>query len=139
MPARMVLHEGDAFPLKRLGKQNRRFALGAGGSIKGREQSGQVMPVNYQGLPAKAGPTGAITLHVVLQHGRIALTESIDIHNGTEIIQPMMASDLCSLPHRSFDRFSITHQDIGSVIKLVDILRIECDSDTDRQSLPQRT
>ena len=56
------------------------------------------MPVNHQRLPAEAGPPGAITLHVVLQHGGIALTQSIDIDNGTEVIQAMIARDFNRFP-----------------------------------------
>ena len=96
------------------------------------------MPVNHQRLPAKAGPPGAIGLHVVLQHGGIALTQSIDIDNGTEVIQAMIARDFNRFPYGSLDGFSITHQDVGSVVELVDIPRIEGYSNTDRQSLPER-
>ena len=74
------------------------------------------MPVNHQRLPPKACPPGAITLHVVLQHRGIALTESIDIDNGTEVIQPMMARDLSRFSYGSLDGFSIAHQDVGSMI-----------------------
>ena len=78
------------------------------------------MPVHHQRLPAKASPPGAITLHVVLQHGGIALTESIDIDNGTEVIQTMIARDFSRLPYGSLDGFSIAHQDVRSVIQFVD-------------------
>src|SRR5262245_32437405 len=75
----------------------------------------------------------------MLEHSRIALTESIDIDNGTEIIQFMMASNLGGFPHGSLDGFSIAHQDVGSVIEFVDIFCIESDSNTDWKALPQRT
>ena len=97
------------------------------------------MPVNHQRLPAKAGPSGSITLHVMLQHGGIALTESIDIHNGTEVIQAMMAREFSRFPYGSFNRFSIAHQDVGSVVELVDEFCIQGDTDTNWKALPQRT
>jgi hypothetical protein len=72
----------------------------------------------------------------MLQHSRIALTESIDIDNSTEIIQSVMPSNLGGFPHGSLDGFSIAHQNICPVIERIDIFRIEGDTDANRQSLP---
>ena len=73
----------------------------------------------------------------MLQHGGIALTESIDIHNGTEIIQSVMARDFSCFPYRSFNGLPIAHQDIRSVIQLVDKFCIQSNAYTNRQSLPE--
>src|SRR5215212_9170594 len=90
-------------------------------------------------MPPEAIPTGAVGLHVMLQHGGIALAQSIDIYNGAKIIEFVMPRDIGSFPHRALHRFPISHEHVGAIVLLVDEFCIESESDTDGEALAQGT
>src|SRR5206468_10654927 len=79
VPIRTVLDEGDPFPFESARQQDGGSALRAGGFVKGRQQRSRVVSVHHDGRPAESRPACAISLHVVLQHRRIARSEAIAV------------------------------------------------------------
>ena len=70
----------------------------------------------------------------MLQHGRIALPQTVHVHDRAEIVQSSLSAHFRRFPHRSLDGFAVAHQDIGAVVGLVDRFRIEREPHTSRQS-----
>ena len=93
------------------------------------------MAVDNHGMPTETGPAGSIAFHIVFQHRGIALAESVDIDDGAEIIESVMARNVGRFPDRPFDGFSIPHQDVGSIACLVDAFGIQREADADREAL----
>ncbi len=73
----------------------------------------------------------------MLQHRWIALTESIDVDDGAEIIQLVVAREFRGFPIRALDWFAVAHQHIGAMVKLVHIFGAQRDADADRRALSQ--
>ena len=96
------------------------------------------MPVHWQDVPPEAAPSSAVRLDVVLQDGGIALAKAVDIDDRAEVIELKMHCELGRFPVRAFDRFAVTHQDIGASAGMIETFSVQRDADAGRQALAQR-
>ena len=55
--------------------------------LEGRQQRADIMPIHDDGMPAESSPACAVGLHIMLQHRGVALSQSIDVDDGAEIVQ----------------------------------------------------
>ena len=57
------------------------------------------MSINDQHLPAKCFPASLVGSKIPLQHGRLTLTQTIDIDGRAEIIEAVESRPLRGLPY----------------------------------------
>ena len=55
----------------------------------------------------------------MLERGRLALTETIDVNDGHQIVQLIYSSQGCSLPHRPFGAFAVAQQHVSVIVQVV--------------------
>jgi hypothetical protein len=113
VPALFVFHSGRAFALKRA-RQNRersRRRLRRRQRVQNRRH---VVPVDDGGLPSEGFEAGAVGLQVVLEHRGLALPLTVDVYQRDEVVQPVVAGEGGSFPHRAFRGLAIAHQTVDA-------------------------
>ena len=118
VPAFFVLEEGDASALKGLGEDNQGLGAQADGSEDLEDFLG-IVPIDFLGAPAEGLEAFFVGVEVVAQGGRLALAETVDIHDGDEVVQLMMAGQGSGFPDRAFGAFPIAEQDVCAVVQAV--------------------
>ncbi len=138
VPARLTFDERDPVALLRPRQQHRRPPLGGGRLLEGRDDLHQVVAVDDAGVPAERMPALAVRDHVVLELGRAALTQSIDIHDRAQRLELVKMRRGRGFPDRSLRRLSVAHQHVGAIRRL-DPPRVERHADARGQSLAERS
>src|SRR6266702_3188939 len=80
----------------------------------------QVMPVNLLCAPAESLKALLVHVETVPECGWLALAKPVDIHHSDEIVQLINAAERSSFPDPALGALTISHQNIGAVIQLVE-------------------
>src|SRR5579883_229884 len=110
VPAVLVLDVIEAFAFDGAGEDYGGAAGGLAGGFVGGEELGDVVAVDDEGLPAEGFPALAVDLHVVLEHGGLALAEAVDVDGGAEVIEVVERGPLGGFPDGAFGGFAIAHE-----------------------------
>ncbi len=135
MPAFLVLSERDPLALQSFRQDDQRL-----GAQPDRGQYFQdflqVMPVNLLCAPAESLEALLVHVETVPECGWLALAKPVDIHQSDEIVQLINAAQRSSFPHPALGALTISHQNIGAVIQLVES-RAQRHADAGAQSLSE--
>ncbi len=132
MPVFTILDVYKSFAFDRPRQHDRRTIGGQTSDFVSRLQMGNTVSIHGQRLPAEGLPAGLVDIQMTLQHGRLALTQTIDVDGRAEIAQAVESGPLRGLPDRAFGRFAVAHQHIHPLVGQPESLRMEGDPQRDR-------
>jgi hypothetical protein len=81
---------------------------------EGLEERRDVVPVHHQRLPAERAPADGQRVHVVLEHGRAALAQPVDVDHGAQVVETVVGPQRGGLPHRTLGRLAVSQQHVGA-------------------------
>ena len=90
-------------------------------------------------MPAESGELPGIGLHVPTVHGRLALPQAVDIHDGHQVVQPVVGGHGHRLPDRPFGALAIPHQHERPAPGPIQVLGAQGHPHPCRKTLSQRT
>jgi hypothetical protein len=96
------------------------------------------VPVDLDGAPAEAAQPLGVGRRVPAVHRLAALAQTVDVEDGDQIVEVLVAGVLERLPHRAFGELGVAADDPDAVRDLVEVLARQRDADADRQPLPER-
>ena len=138
VPAFFVLDERNARALVSLGDDGQRTFVEAHAAQDFHDLFHVVAVVERFHAPAERFKPLHINIDVMAEHRRLALAETVRVHDRDEIAQLVKAREVRRLPDRAFRDFAVTEQNVGVVIQLV-LPRRERHADADAETLAERT
>jgi hypothetical protein len=136
MPAILILHSGCPLAFHRA-CQNHGGLVRLLGLIKGVENLVEVVPIDGEDRPAEGGEAPGIGVQIVLEHRVLALSEPIDVHDGDEVVQPVIGGEGGGFPHGAFGGLAVAHQAVDPC-RIAFPFQSQRHARRDRQPLPQR-
>ena len=118
VPAFFVLQEGDAGPLEGLGEDDQGLGTQADRG-EHLEHFFDVVPIDFLGAPSEGLEALLVSVEVVAKGCGLALAETVDVHNGDQVVQLMMAGQRSGFPHRAFRAFAVAEQNVCAVVEAV--------------------
>jgi hypothetical protein len=97
-----------------------------------------VVAVNVFHAPAEGFKAFAINADVMAERRRLALAETVRVHDGDQIIQLVITRERRGFPNGAFGDFAVAQQDVSVVIQFVEP-RGARHADADAQTLAERT
>ena len=116
VPVVLALGDGNALALHRPRHDHRRLALDGARLGERIEHLVQVVAVDGDGVPAERAPAAGELVEVVLPHRRAALTETVHVGDGAEVIEAVLRGHCRRFPDRAFSRFTVAEQAVGAVV-----------------------
>ncbi|MEX2382923.1 MAG: hypothetical protein WD490_11095 [Opitutales bacterium] len=110
-------HNGPDYPAgsrEQIHEKMRRFG------VSSEEEADELM--GYTGsmiIGSEGAKTALIAPHIVTIHRLLTLPEAIDINDGNQVVQLVVAGNRYRLPHRSLRGFAVSEQDINAVVQFV--------------------
>jgi hypothetical protein len=137
MPAGQPLDAREALALHRLREDHARRAPAAGRAPQRRRDLRHVMPVDDQRAPAKGGEATLVGAHVVVEHGRPRLAETVHVDDADQVIDLRVGGQLGGFPHRALGDLAITHEDEDAGVRPGES-RTHGEAEADAEALPER-
>jgi len=97
-----------------------------------------VVAVDNDGVEAKSVEPFAVDLHVVLERCRFRLAQSVDVEDGAQVVQLVVAGKMQGFPNRALGAFTIADQAVRLVGRLVKVLADVSHAAGHAQALAQR-
>ena len=98
-----------------------------------------VMTVHHNGVEPKGVEPLPVHLHLVLERRGLALSESVHVHDGDQVVQLVVAGEGGGLPHAPLGALPVPHEAVDPVAGLVHVLAAVGHAGGDAQTLTQGT
>ena len=102
------------------------------------QKLGDAVPVYSKGLPSERLPASLVDFQVMLEHGRLALPQTIDVDRSAEITESPMSGPLSRFPHGAFGGFTIAKQNKNTLVGVFEFFGVQSNPYADRQALAER-
>src|SRR5581483_4426128 len=99
VPMLETLDPDETFPLNRPGEHDRRPAGGPAGGFISCKQIGNAVSIDAQYPPAECFPASFVDFKIPLKHGRLTLTQPIDVDGRAKIVEAVAGRPLRSFPY----------------------------------------
>lgn len=119
MPGLLIFYPCNSAAFEGLGDDGCGLVLSL---AEGLAQLLHAVSIHDDGVPAKGLAALLVDVQLVLQRGRVALAQAVDIKNGDEVVQLVEAGKGHGLPHGAFRQLSVSQQAIDSVAGFVEVL-----------------
>ena len=116
MPARLILHEGNALAFNRLQKNYGRFIFRRVESLKRFFQSVEVVPVDYNDIATECLEFFIKRRSIHNVFSRAVNLQTVHVDRDAEIIKFVMGGEHGCFPNLTFGEFAITKQGVNSEI-----------------------
>jgi len=145
VPIQLVLNLLDILPLEGLGQYNLWLILGVSALffsiskdylLHGLCQGSDIVSINLDDAPSKGLKSLFVHFNVMSKGCLLRLTQSIDVEDGSEIIQLVVTRKMGSLPNGALCTLPIAHNDPISVVYLVEIFWRIGHAPSNRKPLP---
>ena len=138
MPAVLVLDLAESLPLDGARDHDGRLAGRLARLLQGLVDLLHVVAIDDDGAATEGLDPVAIDIGLPFVLGRSPLAEPIDIEDGGEVREPVVAGFVEPFPDRPFRQLAIAGESPDVVGQLVELAAGECDPDRDGQPLAQR-
>ena len=138
MPAVFVLDLAEALALDGARDHDRGLAGGLARLLQCLIDLLQIVAIDHDGAASERLDPVPVMVGLPFVFGRAALAEPVDIEDGGEVRQPVVAGLVESLPDGALRQLAVAGKCPHVIGQLVQLAAGEGDADCDRQSLPQR-
>ena len=139
MPCQPFLSSSSGTPLPLIGPgQHHRGSVVAGPGLRQRLiDRHRVVTVDDERTTAEGLHPGSVAVQVPLQLRRPALAQAVDVDDGGEIAEPVVARLVEGLPDRAFGGLAVPAQDPDVIGKLVEVFPGQTDADRVGETLAE--
>ena len=81
------------------------------------------MSVNDERLPTERFPAYAVRVHVVFEHGGLALAQPVHVDGRAKVAESFVGRHCRGFPNRSLGRFAVAHQHMNAMVPVVESSR----------------
>ena len=78
-----------------------------------------IVTVHNDGVPPESGHPGTIDLHIVLEGGRLALSQTVHVDDSNQIVKFVVAGEGGSLPDATLGTLTVPHHTVDTVAGVV--------------------